>query len=67
MPKSTALPELLLTRDVAERLGVDVRTVHRWVIAGRLAPVKKMPGRTGGLLFTADAVARLERDLTVAP
>ena len=58
MPKKPALPELLLTRDVAERLGVDVRTVHRWVNAGQLVAVKRMPGRTGSLVFTSDVVER---------
>lgn len=47
---------LLTTAEVAQRLGVDVRTVHRMVASGRLTPVQKLPGRTGSYVFSAAAV-----------
>jgi len=44
-------PELISTSDVAERLGVDVRTVHRMVADGRLTPLVKAPGMRGAYMF----------------
>lgn len=49
MPNS---PELVTTAEVADRLGCDVRTVHRMVRTGRLTPVQKLPGRTGSYVFS---------------
>lgn len=59
MPK--ARPELILTADVARRLEVDVRTVHRMVRRGELVPAMKVPGLRGALLFDAAEVARIEK------
>ena len=59
MPKVGLLP----TIEVAERLGVHVRTVHRWVDAGRLTPAAKGPGLRGPLLFDPAAVERLASEL----
>jgi excisionase family DNA binding protein len=41
----------LTARQVAERLGVDLRTVHRMARSGRLRIIDKLPGRTGAYLF----------------
>ena len=48
--------DLLTTSQVAERIGVTVRTVNRWVAAGRLEPAITFPGHTGPNLFRHDAV-----------
>ena len=48
MPKTDTL---LTTAQVAQRLGVDVRTVHRWVKRGDLVPALKAPGIRGPLFF----------------
>ena len=63
MPKFAHMDKpLLTTAEVAERLGVDVRTVHRMVAAGRLAPVQKLAGRTGAYVFSADAIEGVEAE-----
>jgi excisionase family DNA binding protein len=56
-------PDNLTIRGVAARLGVSVRTVHRWVAAGRLPVHVKGPGPTGMLFFRrADVEAIAESD-----
>lgn len=47
---------LLSTAEVAERLGVSISTVTRMAESGRLPYTLKMPGKTGALLFSTDAV-----------
>lgn len=64
MPKTQH--ELVVTAEVAQRLGVDVRTVHRLVSAGRLTPAAKTPGIRGAYLFTPDEVDRVERERIAA-
>jgi Helix-turn-helix domain len=69
MPKRR--PELITTANVADRLGCDVRTVHRMVRTRRLTPVQKLPGRTGSYVFSptdVDALLALlsERSAEVA-
>jgi len=54
--------EHLETSRVAEALGVDVRTIHRWVEAGRITPVYKLPGLRGPYLFTAAEVERVQQE-----
>lgn len=53
---------LLTTAEVARRLGVDVRTVHRMVAAGRVAPVQKLSGKTGAYVFSADVIESVETE-----
>lgn len=46
----------------AKVLGVDRATVRRWVEAGRLSSLAKLPGRTGAyLLDPAEVQALAER------
>lgn len=44
------------TAELAEAYGVTVRTISRWVNTGRLTPTVKFPGKTGGYLFSLDAL-----------
>lgn len=57
MPK----PDLLPTSAVAQRLGVHVRTIHRWVNEGVLIPVVRTPGIRGAYLFDRADVERLAK------
>lgn len=59
MPK---VPQLIPTAEAARRLGVDVRTVHRWVKSGRLTPAVKTPGLRGALLFHREDVEAIARE-----
>lgn len=52
-------PEHLTTAKVADALGVDVRTVHRWVESGRITPAFKLDGLRGPYLFDAAEVERV--------
>jgi excisionase family DNA binding protein len=55
---------LLTTREVADRCGVHVSTVQRWVERGVLSPARTLPGgkaRIAGYLFRASDVRRLIR------
>lgn len=59
--------DLLTTAQVAERLDVHVRTVHRLVTSGRLVPAMKLPGSVGAYLFQpADVEALLSPEPTEA-
>lgn len=42
---------LATSPQVANQLGVSLRTVHRLVAAGRLTPAQKLPGPNGAFLF----------------
>lgn len=53
--------DLVKAREAAERLGVDIRTIHRWVAAGRLTPVIVVPGYKGALLFARADIEALAR------
>lgn len=53
---------LMPTRDVAARLGVHVRTVHRMVERGALAPTQQVPGYRGDYLFDPSAVDALAEE-----
>ena len=52
--------EMISTAEVAARANVSRRTVARWVAAGKLVPVFKIPGKTGALLFDPADVDALE-------
>ena len=51
----------LTSAQVAERLGVSVKTVHRMVLAEDLRPAAKLPGRTGAYLFDPADIETLAR------
>jgi len=57
--------ELLTTSEVAHRFNVSSSAVAKWVAAGKLTPVRKLPGVRGPMLFESadvDAFARQYRD-----
>lgn len=43
--------KLITTRQVAERIGIDVSTVARWVRDGKITPAFEADGLTGVRLF----------------
>jgi uncharacterized phosphosugar-binding protein len=57
---------LMPTSEVAIALRVHVRTVHKMVGDGRLAPVAKGPGLRGAYLFNPGDVDRLKQELAAA-
>jgi excisionase family DNA binding protein len=54
--------EILTTRAVAERFGVAISTVTRWVADGHLTPFTKTPGIRGAYLFTREEVDRFAHE-----
>ena len=52
----------MTTADVAEYLGVSVRTVARMADDGRITPKMKFPGETGPYLFTRAEAERARRE-----
>ena len=54
--------DLLSTKQVAERRGVTVSAVSRWVTAGKLTPALKLEGRTGAMWFRPADVDALIND-----
>lgn len=52
----------MTTADVAQALGVSVRTVARYVERGTLAPSLRLPGLRGAHLFDPADVERLARE-----
>lgn len=63
MPNVDHKPDLVPTAEVATLLKRDVRTVHRWVAAGKLTPVAKAPGMRGALLFDRSDIDTLAGEL----
>ncbi|HPU40182.1 MAG TPA: helix-turn-helix domain-containing protein [Microthrixaceae bacterium] len=51
--------ELLGTVEAAEVIGCERSTLSRWITAGRIAPLKKLPGRNGAVLFSRAEVDRV--------
>jgi phage terminase Nu1 subunit (DNA packaging protein) len=56
-------PDLIPTAEVAAIYGCDVRTVHRLVERGRLAPAIKAPGKRGALMFRRADVLTLAAEV----
>jgi len=53
--------DVLTTAEAAEHLGVNVATVNRWTLTGRLRPAFQGAGRTSPRLFWRDDI-EAERD-----
>jgi excisionase family DNA binding protein len=49
---------LLTTKEVAERIGVNFRTVARYAESGKLKPKQKLSGLRGAYLFERATVER---------
>lgn len=54
--------QLLTTKQVADRFGVTVKTVHRWVETGKLGQALKLDGPLGARLFDPLEVDRYEAE-----
>lgn len=54
------MADLLTTAEAADRLGVSIWTVSRWVREERLTPARKLTGLRGAYLFDADTLDALE-------
>lgn len=49
----TDTPKALITNaDACDQLHVDRSTLSRWINAGQINYTQKLPGKTGGYLFT---------------
>lgn len=51
-------PVLFTAREAAHALGVERRTIARWVLSGRMKPAKQA-GPQGAYVFTGEEVARV--------
>lgn len=58
------MSDQLTASAAAQRLGISVRTLTRYVDAGRLAPERTAGGHRR---FDAETVDRLKRELAAAP
>lgn len=56
------IPELVTSAAVCEELRIDRSTLSRWVAAGRIEPVTKLPGIRGAFLFTRADVERVKAE-----
>lgn len=56
--------DYLTTSQVAERLGLNVATINRWVRVGRLTPAMQYPGQRGARLFHAADIDALAAEAT---
>lgn len=54
--------QLVNVSEVADMLGISKRTVHQRIGAGRIAPIQKMPGRTGQYLFDRAYIEQLANE-----
>lgn len=51
--------QTMTSRQAAEKIGVHVRTIHRWIASGRLEAVKA-PGYRGLFMIDPAEVAKLQ-------
>lgn len=55
-------PTLITTAEAAERLGVSVPTLNRWVRHGRVTPAIEAPGPRGARFFDPSDVDALLKE-----
>lgn len=55
-------PPLLSSAEVCDALAIDRSTLSRWVAAGRIACLHKLPGPRGAFVFEASEVARVKAE-----
>lgn len=54
----------LTSQEAADELGIDRSTLTRWVAAGEITPIKKLPGSRGAFLFSTQEVQRIKETRT---
>jgi len=57
----TSVQDLISSRDAAEILNCDVRTISRWSQEGKLPVAVQVPGYRGARLFERSVVEELAR------
>lgn len=58
--------DLVSTAEAAEVLGINVATLNRWAVAGRIQPAFTGPGKTGARMFARADIERLRAELSAA-
>jgi excisionase family DNA binding protein len=53
--------DLMTTEQAAKKIGVDRRTLARWVETGRATPTFTAPGYRGVMLWNKAVVAKLKK------
>jgi excisionase family DNA binding protein len=62
--EGVGLGDEITVAEAAVLIGVDRSTINRWITRGRLAPTRKLPGRTGTtLVSSADVLALVALDV----
>jgi predicted site-specific integrase-resolvase len=51
--------------EASEELGVSRATLSRWIDAGRITPIRKLPGLAGGYIFHRAEVRRAAAEKTL--
>ena len=57
------MEQVISSAEAAKRLGIDKSTLHRWVRAGRIKPIERLP--SGYLRFNLSEVDRVKRSFRV--
>ena len=52
----------LTASEASAKMGVDRSTLTRWVAAGQISPLKKLPGVRGAMLFSPSDIERISKD-----
>ena len=58
--------DMIGSKDSCRILGIDKATLSRWVTAGQLTPVHKLPGRNGAYLFNRSDIEALATERATA-
>ena len=56
----TSFADVVTSAEACEALHVDRSTLTRWVAAGKITPLTKLPGSTGAFLFDPSEVERIQ-------
>jgi hypothetical protein len=58
--------DMIGSKESCTILGIDKATLSRWVAAGHITPVHKLPGRNGAYLFTRQSIQALATERATA-
>lgn len=58
--------DMIGSKESCRILGIDKATLSRWVSAGQLTPVHKLPGRNGAYLFDRAHIENIAAQRTSA-